>query len=243
MAALRAGRHRPPEIRVRDTPGTEALNPAPRPRVLLMDLGNVTVRLRFDPFFEKLGMACVPARSAQELRTMLQDPGSGHAGYERGFFDGPGWHTQLKQRLGLALDYAAWLSLWNDVFEPNQPMESLIRGLRGQVRFWGLSNTNAEHLRHLKAAYPVLGTFDGITASCEVGAAKPEPAIYAAALRSLGVPGAEVLYLDDVEDYVRAAQALGIRAFHYTFNDGALRETLRSLGFTVPPLDMRFRDV
>ncbi|HTA16753.1 MAG TPA: HAD-IA family hydrolase, partial [bacterium] len=78
-----------------------------------------------------------------------------------------------------------------------------------------------------------------ITASCEVGAAKPEPAIYAAALSSLGVPGAEVLYLDDVEDYVRAAQAFGIRAFHYTFNDAALWRTLASLGFVLPPLDLR----
>jgi HAD superfamily hydrolase (TIGR01509 family) len=215
------------------------LNPGPRPKVLLLDLGNVTVRLRFGDFFERLGAACVPARTAEELRGMLQDPGSGHAGYERGFFDGPGWHVLLQQRLGLALDYAAWLGLWNDVFEPNPPMESLIKGLRGQVRVWGLSNTNPEHLRHLRAAYPVLGAFEGITASCEVGAAKPEAAIYGAALRSLGVPGAEVLYLDDIQDYVRAAEPLGIRGFHYTFNDAALHRTLRSLGLSVPPLDMR----
>jgi len=208
-----------------------------------MDLGNVTVRLRFGEFFDALGAACVPARSAEELRGMLQDPGSGHAGYERGVLDGPGWHVLLQRRLGLALDYPAWLRLWNGVFEANKPMEALITGLRGQVRFWGLSNTNAEHLRHLKAAYPILGAFEGITASNEVGAAKPEPAIYASALRSLGVPGGEVLYLDDVEDYVRAAESLGIRGFHYTFNDDALRGTLRSLGFTLPPLDMRFGHV
>jgi glucose-1-phosphatase len=211
----------------------------PRPKALLLDLGNVTVRLRFDDFFAGLGAACVPARSPGELRSMLQDAGYGHARYERGLLDGPGWHALLRQGLGLDLDYPAWLRLWNDVFEPNAPMEALIQSLGGQVRFWGLSNTNAEHLRHLRLAYPVLGTFEGITASCEVGAAKPEPAIYAAALRSLGVPAAEVLYLDDVEDYVRAARALGIRAFHYTFNDAALRRTLADLGFRVPPLGMR----
>ena len=215
------------------------MNSGARPRALLLDLGNVTVRLRFEGFFEKLGAACAPARSPRELQDMLKDPGYGHAAYERGRLEGPAWHALLRERLGLGLDYAAWLDLWNDVFDPNPAMESLIQGLAGQVRIWGLSNTNAEHLRHLKTAYPVLGTFDGITASCEVGAAKPEPAIYAAALSSLGVPAAEVLYLDDVEDYVRAAQALGIRAFHYRFNDAALWRTLASLGFTLPPLAPR----
>jgi HAD superfamily hydrolase (TIGR01509 family) len=203
------------------------------PNALLLDLGNVTVRLRFTGFFERLGAAC-GARDAggvKAVQTLFQDPVCGHADYERGFLDGPAWHALLRERLGLTLDYAAWLDLWNHCFEPNVPMEGLLARLRGQVRVWGLSNTNPEHLRHLRRTYPVMGAFEGITASCEVRARKPEAAIYAAALRSLGLAGEAVLYLDDVEEYVRAGEAFGMRGFHYTFNDVELKRSLRSMGF------------
>jgi putative hydrolase of the HAD superfamily len=210
---------------------------AARPKVLLLDLGNVTVRLRSAEFLAGLEAACDPALRPLPLHEILQDPASGHRAYERGRIDGPAYFSMMRQRLGLSLDYPAFVRLWNDYFAPNRPMEALVARLRGQVRFWALSNTNALHLDHLKLNYRVFDAFEGITASHEVGACKPEAAIYQAALAALGVEGPEVLYLDDVEDYVRAAEAFGIRGFHYTFNDAALRERLLELGFSLPSLD------
>lgn len=205
-----------------------------RPKALLLDLGNVTVRLRFEGFFERLGVACSPARSARVLKAWFDGPSSGHDHYERGFLDGPAWHARWQAECGLKLGYGDWLGLWNGVFVPNKPMEALLSELAGQVRIWGLSNTNAEHLAHLRGAYPVLGLFEGITASCEVGARKPEAALYVSALKALGIAAEEVLYLDDVEAYVKAAEALKFGTFHYRFNDAVLRRTLRLLGFSLP---------
>jgi len=205
-----------------------------RPKVLLLDLGNVTVRLKSAEFLAKLAPLCRRAPDPAGWKRILDDPSSGHHAYERGRVDGPAFHAFLVRGLGLSLDYPAWLELWNDYFEANRPMEALLAGLRGQVRFWGLSNTNAEHLGHLRREYRVLDSFEGITASNEVGAAKPEPAIYAAALRSLGVAGVEVLYLDDIPSYILAAEAFGIRGFHYTFNDAALARALEGFGLSPP---------
>jgi putative hydrolase of the HAD superfamily len=199
-----------------------------------MDLGNVTVRLRSAAFFSRLEAACDPARLPADWRRVLLDPASGHHAYERGRLSGEGFHALLKERLGLAVDYPAWVDLWNDFFEPNRPMEALVAALRGQVRFWGLSNTNAEHLSFLRGHYPVLAAYEGITASHEAAAAKPEPAIYQAALAALGVDPGEILYLDDVEEYLRGGEALGIHGFHYTFNDAELWRDLRGLGFSLP---------
>ncbi|MGH7442467.1 MAG: HAD family hydrolase, partial [bacterium] len=140
---------------------------------------------------------------------------------------------RLVAGLGLKLGYAPWLDLWNDTFEPNEPMQNLLKELRGQVRIWGLSNTNVDHLGLLKAHFRVLDSFEGVTASCDVGARKPETAIYVAALKSLGLAGSEVLYLDDVEAYACAAESLGIRPFHYTFNDSVLRQSLKGMGFAL----------
>ena len=206
-----------------------------KPKALLLDLGNVMVRLR-GSWWERLGAACQPSLSPAQLRQGLLEPGGPHHRYERGQIDGPAFHAQLRARVGLRLDYAAWLALWNDYFEPNRPLEDLVARLRGQVRLWGLSNTNAQHLAHLRLNFRVLDTLEGLTASNEVGAAKPEPAIYQAALAGLDLAPAEVLFLDDVPANVEAARGLGLQVFHYSYNDAELRRHLLGLGFGLPPL-------
>jgi HAD superfamily hydrolase (TIGR01509 family) len=208
-----------------------------KPKALLLDLGNVTVRLRGPGWLRRLGEACTPARTPEELMALLHEPDGPHYLHERGRLDGPGFHRAFQQRLGFGGGYDAWLRLWNDYFEPNRPMEALVARLRGQARFWALSNTNAQHLEHLRLNFRVFDTFEGITASHELGAAKPEPALYQAAIAGLGLAPQEILYLDDIPAYIEAGRGQGLQAFHYTFNDDELRRRLLGLGFTLPPLD------
>lgn len=47
--------------------------------------------------------------------------------------------------------------------------------------------------------------------SCEVGAMKPHPEMYMAALRALDVPPEAALYVDDLPDKLEGAKKLGIR--------------------------------
>lgn len=209
------------------------------PEALLLDLGNVCVRLRSGHFLGRLGAACSPPRGAEQLRELLRDPALGHPDYERGRLDGPGFHARLREGLGLRAGYAEWLGLWNDYFEPNRPMEALLARLRPRPRLWALSNTNPEHLGHLKLNYRLLDGFEGFSASHLVGAAKPEPAIFRHALGGLGLDPGRVLYLDDMPEYVQAGRELGLGVFHYTFNDAELKAVLRELGFQLAPPDGR----
>lgn len=57
-----------------------------------------------------------------------------------------------------------------------------------------------------------LPPFDVRVFSCEAGVCKPAPEIYADCLRRLGVQPGEVLFLDDREANIRAAEALGLHA-------------------------------
>jgi FMN phosphatase YigB (HAD superfamily) len=208
----------------------------PKPEALLLDLGNVTVRLRLGDFYRNLAGACRPPLDAAKADQFFGDPELLHHAYERGQVGGEAVYEAARRRLGLDVDYRGWLSLWNDFFAPNRPMEALVARLGSQLRIWGLSNTNAEHLAFLRLHYRVLDRFEGITASNEVGAAKPEPAIYQAAVRALGVEPGRILYLDDVPAYVEGGREQGLQVFHYTFNDAELKERLTSLGFELPPL-------
>lgn len=54
---------------------------------------------------------------------------------------------------------------------------------------------------------------DAIVLSFEVGAAKPAPEIYRAALDAVGARPAEAVFVDDQAWYCRGAEAIGIRSF------------------------------
>lgn len=66
--------------------------------------------------------------------------------------------------------------------------------------------------------------FDVRVFSCEAGLCKPEPEIYRNCLAKLSVQPSEVLFLDDREPNIRAAQALGWQAVLFTGPAGAARE-------------------
>lgn len=68
----------------------------------------------------------------------------------------------------------------------------------------------------LRAAPGFLDHFDHVTFSCELGAVKPEPRIYAHAIEGLGVAAAEALFLDDKAANVEGARAVGLEAERFT---------------------------
>jgi putative hydrolase of the HAD superfamily len=55
---------------------------------------------------------------------------------------------------------------------------------------------------------------DAVLLSVEVGAEKPKPAIYLAALEAVGAQPEQAVFVDDQPAYLDGAAALGIRTFH-----------------------------
>jgi HAD superfamily hydrolase (TIGR01509 family) len=51
--------------------------------------------------------------------------------------------------------------------------------------------------------------------SNQVGASKPSPAIYEAALAALGTRPSEALYIDDIVEFAEAARRLGLDAIRF----------------------------
>ena len=210
----------------------------PRPKALLWDVGNVLLRLKAEAFLTALEGACAPLDRAGLLQDLSRAGGS-HDAYERGLISGEAFHTQLRQAYGLRWDYPEWLRHWNDYFLPNRPMEILLAKLHGQARFWALSNTNAEHYAHFRLHYRLFDDFEGVIGSHQHGLRKPDPKLYEIALNQMGLPASSVLFIDDLPSNVAAAQALGLRSFHYRFNDLELKDFCRALGFEVPTWENR----
>jgi HAD superfamily hydrolase (TIGR01509 family) len=211
----------------------------PKPKAIFFDLGNVVIRLRTAHFLERMTGVCDARWTQAAILEAIREPAGPHIDYEKGLIPGEEFHRHLQGRFGLRLDYRGWLDVWNDYFEPNRPMEALITRLRGQARFFALSNTNAEHWGHVKMNFRVLDGFEGIVASHLVGARKPEAAIFEAALRMAGVAAEEALYLDDMKPFIETAKGLGWQGFHYAYNDDELRRDLLAMGFELPSLEGR----
>jgi putative hydrolase of the HAD superfamily len=94
-----------------------------------------------------------------------------------------------------------------------------------------LSNMGDEIHRSVAAAHPWLANFDLLVWSYQLRIAKPDPAFYRYALDKLQLRPEEALFLDDRQENIDAAQALGIHAFLFT-NAPALGEALRADEFT-----------
>jgi len=87
----------------------------------------------------------------------------------------------------------------------------VIRELRGR----GLATaivSNCDHsTRPVVERLGLVDEVDAVILSFEVGAAKPSPEIYRAALERLGVEAGEALFVDDQSAYCDGAAALGIQ--------------------------------
>lgn len=114
---------------------------------------------------------------------------------------------------------------------------AVVRALRGSG--YGVHlGTNQERSRaaHMRDVFGYDALFDVSCYSCELGAAKPDPAFFAEAARRIGGAPAAILFIDDTPSNVAAARDAGLTAEQWCLGDGhaALRALLAGHGITVP---------
>lgn len=108
-----------------------------------------------------------------------------------------------------------FLSEWNEGVCPVAGIADLLTGLAAEYRLAVVSNTQdailvPDHLRAMEVRH----LFDAVTTSMEVGWRKPNPRIYAAALRELDLDAVNAVFVGDsyIADYVGPSE-FGIRSF------------------------------
>jgi len=155
--------------------------------------------------------------------------------YDRGALTGPTYWHAVADHAGATLDAAqvaalldADADLWTQL---NLPMvEWAGRLQRAGIRTGILSNIGDSIADAIVARLPWLSGFDHCTWSHTLRMAKPDPAIYLKTAEALHTPPAQILFLDDREDNIAAAAAIGIAALRYTTHAEFERE-MRARGF------------
>lgn len=94
-----------------------------------------------------------------------------------------------------------------------------------------LSNMGDTVLNVLCQTHQWIADFDVVVWSYELKIAKPDPAIYHAMLERIGSRPEETLFLDDREENIEAARALGMRALLFTTVE-QLRADLQANGLS-----------
>ena len=112
---------------------------------------------------------------------------------------------------------------WYRYLPPIPGMPELVDCLHNEgVGLYLLSNIPCEFENHVPRT-PILQSFDGIVLSGPVGMVKPHTDIYRYLLDKYGLPAEECIFVDDREENILAARAVGMQA--YLFDGDAAKLT------------------
>lgn len=112
--------------------------------------------------------------------------------------------------------YARWLDIVVD-----ERSRVLVHDLRRRGLGVHLAtNQNPERRDHMRDVLGYDDLFDQSFYSCELGAAKPDPAYFSLVLDRLGAQAGEVLFVDDSVANVDGARGVGLLAEHWHLDQG-----------------------
>ena len=108
----------------------------------------------------------------------------------------------------------------------------MVKKLRGRGYMVGmLSNVDANY-EFLHRYHSILGHFDRVLLSSEIGVAKPNPQAFQRLVSQLGSPPEATVFIDDILENVESAKSIGIHGILYQTPPALLTE-LRRLGVNI----------
>ena len=147
--------------------------------------------------------------------------------------------AEVHRRLGvlLGVDDAVVRALMDDLWAEylgtlNVELVEYVRGLRPRYRTGIISNSFVGARERERERYGLDELTELTVYSHEVGMSKPDPRIYELACARLGVRPGETVFLDDTEEMVDGARAVGMQALLFEHNAQAIAEIEALIGAT-----------
>lgn len=196
-------------------------------KTLIFDLGKVIVPFDLERGFS--AFAKHGEKSPAEIAALIRDTDLLRR-FESGEIEPKDFVRAMNDYLGTDASEDDFAKAWCSIFLPETLIpEPFLASLHERYRLLLLSNTNAIHFEMIVEAYPILRHFDEFILSYKVGAMKPSPLIYQAALAQAQCAPEECFFTDDIAEYAAGARAQGIQAVQFQ-NFEQLQQELRTLG-------------
>lgn len=177
---------------------------------LLFDLGGVLLEIDFD---RAIGAwAPYSALPADVLRKTFKHDVQ-YERHERGEITAMEYFAYLATTLRLTASFEQIEQGWNAIYvgEILQTRE-LVESMRRVLPCYGFTNTNASHMATWSKLFPgVLGAFDRVFASHQLGLRKPERAAFDRVCALTSTSAGSILFFDDVAENVQAAEDAGLQ--------------------------------
>ncbi len=195
-------------------------------RAVILDFGGVLLHLGAPQPHEDLARRL--GISVRELRREIFD-GPLSIAAQRGEITPQELWAALAEKWGWPPEQASELAtaFWQGV-RVDTTLPDWLRTLRPHYRTGLLSNAWLD-LRDLIHRLGLADAFDQMIISAEERLMKPDPAIYRLTLERLGVAPEEAVFVDDREENIAAARALGMHGVLFRSTEQALAD-LRALG-------------
>jgi glucose-1-phosphatase len=207
-----------------------------KPGFVYFDLGNVLLSFSHERMCQQMAAAAgVPPEAVRRALFEAEGGPSVQWRFERGDLNALAVYEHFCEALGVRPDMEELFAAGCDMFAEIDESVSIVERLFASgVRLGIMSNTNPIDWAFVSSGrFPFLNQcFEQKVLSFEVGAMKPELAIYEAAVEQAGVAAGEVFFTDDREENVKGALAAGLDAVLFTSPE-QLRKELQARGLIV----------
>ena len=193
-------------------------------------MDGVLCRYRLDVRLEYLSRLC--GRTANEIRAAIWTSGFEDRA-DAGELSAEAYLAGFGERIGMALTREQWVAARRGAMSPDPAMLDLVRRLGAQLPVALLTNNGFLLRETLPALAPELPPLFGnrVFIAAELGARKPDPAVYHRVAERLALPAAALLMVDDNAANATGAVAAGWQGHQFTGVEGLLAR-LAELGIT-----------
>jgi len=196
-------------------------------RAVISDLGRVILWFDNTIFYRKMTAHC--PLSADEIREIVHHSPEFIELFDLGRLTPREFYESVIGKLGADIGYDEFMAAYADVFFINAPVLEIFKRLKEKYRLVLVSNVDVVRYGFIKRKFPELMIFDDYVLSYELGTMKPDPQIYRVALAKAQADASGCVFIDDMEENIEGAVALGIPAILYR-PETDLEKELKLLG-------------
>ncbi|MFW6123652.1 MAG: HAD family hydrolase [Acidobacteriota bacterium] len=198
-------------------------------KAVISDMGNVILPFDVSLFLKKMAQySFMKEREVMELPVL-------HDGliksFSKGEISSKKYYKSMKEVFKANIRFKKFRNIYCDIFSLNAEVLETLTKLKGKNKLFLLSNTDALHFNFIRKKFPDIFIFDDYILSYEAGWIKPEEEIFKLALKKSEEEPENTVFIDDMEENIKAAEALGMKTIHFD-SETDLKVELDKLGIS-----------
>lgn len=186
-------------------------------KAFIFDLGRVLANFDLDLAFIEFSKYSKSRYTKEKIMDIVFSHGNKQiiVDYELGRIISEEFYEKWSNLLDIDIDFIKFKEIWGSVFNENIGMRSILELIKNEQKII-LSNTDPIHWEAVKKFGIVKDYFEdeNCIRSYNVGFRKPSVEIFEIAKKQLN-KGFEIIYIDDVKEYVDFAKTIGLHSIQY----------------------------